>query len=305
MPSTAESCKFQLRLFEKGQQVCWPFLLENLVFHPCCPFHPFYFEATMNNILITGAAGIVGKALRPLLAANYPNVLLTDLENIYDLSANESFIQGDIADLEFVKSIVEGVDGVIHLAAMVGHYDFHQVLGPNFVGTYNIFEALRQAESSARIVYASSHHAVGFFERGEPHIDHTTAPRPDSFYGLSKAYGESLASMYADKYGVKTLSIRIGYVGENVPDERRMHTWVSARDLAQLIDIGFSFPELHHEIVYGVSNVPEPFFDNSNAQRLGYEPQDSSMDQLSDPALLQVKPEAHALIGGSFATSDV
>jgi len=301
MPSTVESCKLPASDFlQKGQRYRWPFL-----FRSCCPSRPLYFETTMNKILLTGAAGIVGKALRPLLAVKYPNILLTDLEPIRDCSPNENFLQGDIADLDFVKLAVDSVDGVVHLAAMVGHYDFHEVLGPNFVGTYNVYEAVRQMESKARIIYASSHHAVGFFERGEQHIDHTTAPRPDSFYGLSKAYGESLASMYADKYGVQTFSIRIGYVGENVPDERRMHTWISARDLAQLIEIGFRLPELHHEIVYGVSNVPDPFFDNSNATRLSYEPQDSSVEYLTDPALLHVQPEPHALIGGSFATSDV
>lgn len=179
--------------------------------------------------------------------------MLTDLVEVSDLAPNESFMQGDISNLEFVQSLMDGVTGVVHLAAAVGHYDFDEVLRPNFIGAYNIYEASRSLEVPPRVIYASSHHAVGFFKRGEQTIDHQIAPRPDSYYGLSKAYGEGLASLYADKYNVNTLSVRIGYVGESVPDERRLHTWISARDLFQLITIGFSTPNLHHEIVYGVS----------------------------------------------------
>jgi len=87
----------------------------------------------MTKILLTGAAGIVGKALRPILAEKYPGIVLTDLVEITDLSSNESFVQGDITDLSFVKKLVEGISGVVHLAAMVGHYSFDEVLGPNFV----------------------------------------------------------------------------------------------------------------------------------------------------------------------------
>ncbi len=259
----------------------------------------------MTKILLTGAAGIVGKALRPILAEKYPSIVLADLVEITDLSSNETFVQGDITDLSFVKKLVQGVSGIVHLAAMVGHYSFDEVLGPNFVGTYNVYEASRLMDIPPRVIFASSHHAVGYFKRGEQEIDHQTAPRPDSFYGLSKAYGEGLASLYADKYSVETLSIRIGYVGENVPDERRMHTWISARDLCQLIDLGFTLPQLHHEIVYGVSQVPEPFFDNTNAFRLGYQPQDLSTDYLLSADIEKIQPEPDSFIGGTFAKSEV
>jgi uronate dehydrogenase len=259
----------------------------------------------MNKILLTGAAGIVGNALRPLLAKEYSSILLTDIVDIQELAGNETFVAGDITDFGFVKKITEGVSGIIHLAAMVGHYSFDEVLRPNFVGTYNIYESARLSSARPRVIFASSHHAVGFFKRGEAEINHLMAPRPDSFYGLSKAYGESLASLYADKFGVKSLSIRIGYVGENVPDERRLHTWISARDLTQLIKIGLQLPDLHHEIVYGVSRVPDPFFDNTNAFRLGYMPADHSANHLYSLDILKMQPEPDSYIGGSFAESNV
>lgn len=261
----------------------------------------------MSNLLITGAAGIVGTAIRPLVATRHDSVVLTDLNPVADLAPNESYIAGDVADLAFVKSLTTGVDAIIHLAGMVGpDYDFDQVLGPNIVGTYNVFAAARAA-GIKRIINASSHHAVGFHRRGE-HVDHRTAPRPDSHYGLSKAFGESTASFFADKFGIQTLSIRIGFVGDKVIDERRVHTWISPRDLVQLIDIGLTTPDLGHQIVYGVSDNPGSFFDNSNAERLGYRPLDRSLDHLERPELKDEEPDTTSPvgthIGGHFATGE-
>jgi len=261
----------------------------------------------MANLLLTGAAGIVGSAIRPLLAARHDSIVLTDLKPVTGLAANETFVAGDIADLELVKSVTAGVDAIIHLAGMVGpDYTFDEVLGPNIVGTYNIFAAAKAA-GIKRVINASSHHAVGFHRRGD-YVDHETAPRPDSHYGLSKAFGESTAAFFADKYGIQTLSIRIGFVGDKVVDERRLHTWISARDLVQLIDIGLSAPDLGHQIVYGVSDNPDSFFDNTNAERLGYQPQDRSLDHLAHPDLATAKPDLTSPvgthIGGHFAASE-
>lgn len=256
--------------------------------------------------MLTGAAGIVGTALRPLLAARYDRVISTDLEVIDDLSANETFIAGDITDQAFVEEITNQVDGIVHLAGRVGAaYTFDDVLGPNIIGTNHLFEGARRNEVQ-RIVFASSHHAVGFIRRGEP-IDEHTAPRPNSEYGLSKAYGEAAASYYADKFGLNILSIRIGYVGDDVCDDRRLRTWVSPRDLAQLVGIGLDTSDLGHEIVYGVSDNPDPFFDNSNAEKLGYRPMDRSSDHVSDPSVLTKRTDPNtiegAVVGGGFAAN--
>jgi len=258
----------------------------------------------MKHILLTGASGLVGTALRPWLAKTYDRVHLTDRQPLPSPpAANETFTQGDITELSFVSRLLDGVDGIAHLAGLVGaKYTYHDVLGPNFTGTYNIYEAARLAGIS-RVVYASSHHAVGFHPRGTP-IDHTTAPRPDGYYGLSKAFGEATGSYFADAYGLHVLAIRIGYVGENVVNERRLHTWISARDLAQLIHLGLTAPDLGYQVVYGISENPDPFFDNANATRLGYRPQDRALDHLADPALSEAKPDETSLegrlIGGQF-----
>tara|TARA_R110002096_G_scaffold147220_15_gene306962 strand:+ start:1178 stop:2011 length:834 start_codon:yes stop_codon:yes gene_type:complete len=258
----------------------------------------------MKRILLTGAAGIVGRSIRPLLRERYEHVVLADLQPILDLAPNEVSRVGDCADQAFADGLVANVDGVIHLAGLVGaKFSFEDVLRPNILGTEVIFEAVRKA-GIRNIVFASSHHVVGFLRRGEL-VDHETAPRPNSQYALSKAYGESAASLYADKYGLNILVVRIGYVGDDLSKERRLRTWISPRDLVQLIEIGLGTPDLGCEIVYGVSDNPEPLFDNSNAFQLGYQPQDRSVDFVTDDSVLKIRPDPtsleESLIGGGFA----
>jgi uronate dehydrogenase len=259
----------------------------------------------MNTILLTGAAGIVGTLLRPFLAKRYPKILLTDIAELSDPAANESFEQGDITDLEFVKALTKNADGIIHLAGKVGpNFTLEEVLGPNIVGTNNVFEAAR-TNGISRVVYASSAHCVGFIKRGE-HIDHRTFPRPNGEYAVSKAFGEMAASHYADKFGLNILTIRIGYVGNGLDKERRIRNWVSPRDLVQLIEIGLN-NDLGFEITYGISDNPDPFFDNANAFRLGYQPQDNAVDFVTDPSVLDQKPDLttieEGVVGGGFAAA--
>ncbi len=260
----------------------------------------------MKKVLLTGAAGIVGSLLRPLLRKQYQSLVLTDLVPIDDVETSETFFQGDIADAEFVSKVARGVDGVIHLAGCVGpDFTFDEVLTANIIGTHNVFAACRQHQIQ-RVVFASSHHAVGFYRRDQL-IDESAPPRPDSQYGLSKAFGESVAAYYSDKFAIDVLVIRIGFSDREVIDERRLHTWISPRDLMQLVDIGLTKDNLGFEIVYGVSDNPNPFFDNSNAQRLGYRPQDRAVDHLADPSILNQSPDPASIegitIGGPFTAS--
>ena len=259
----------------------------------------------MKPILLTGAAGIVGRALRPELAKAHDHVVLTDLRELTDLAPNESFVQGDLADLDFVRTVTREVAGIVHLGGLVGaDYSFDEVLKPNIIGVHNVFEAARE-NGISRVVYASSAHCVGFIKRGH-HIDEKTLPRPNGEYAVSKVYGEMAASYYADNFNLNILAVRIGYVGDDLSKERRLRTWVSARDLAQLIEIGLN-NDLGFEIVYGVSDNPEPFFDNANAFRLGYRPQDSAADFVTDQSVLQQRPDLSTIeggvVGGGFAAS--
>lgn len=259
------------------------------------------------RVLLTGASGSVGVQIRPWLRRDYAEVVLNSRSPIADAAANERWIGGDIVDPTLWDRLLPQVDAVIHLAGVVGpDYTFEQTCGPNFVATYQMFEAVRRHRIQ-RVIYASTHHAVGYLERTRP-VDHTTPPRPDSWYGLTKAAGELVAVHAADRYRLDVMSIRIGYVGETVPDERRLHTWCSARDLTSLIHLGLTGPQRGHHLVYAASECPEPLFDNTHALALGWRPQDRALDHLADPAIARQRPDPaqphQRYIGGHFAVRD-
>lgn len=231
------------------------------------------------TVLLTGAAGGVARFLRTELAGHY-DLRLSDRVILEDLGDNESFVAADLADMEAVRRAVEGVDAIIHLGAFSVEGSWETILHANIEGTYNIYEAARHA-GVRRIVFASSNHAVGFYERSKT-IDHSVYPRPDSRYGLSKVFGEALASLYADKYGVTSLCIRIGNVDEKPCDVRLLSIWISPRDLAQVVSIGIEHPEIRFEIVYGMSDNACTWWDNTNARRLGYRPADRGEEHAAE-----------------------
>ena len=259
----------------------------------------------MKTILLTGAAGIVGRAIRPELSRHHEHILLSDIQPIENLGEKESFEAGDLANLAYLERVSAKVDAIIHLGGLVGaHPTFEEVLSPNIIGTHNVFEAARR-NGVSRVVYASSAHCVGFIKRGE-HIDHQTFPRPNGNYAVSKAFGEMEASCYVDKFDLSILCIRIGYVGDDLSKERRLRTWVSPRDLVQLIEIGLN-NDLGFEITYGISHNSEPVFDNANAFHLGYQPKDNAIDFVTDKSVLDQKPDLQSieegLVGGGFAAA--
>src|SRR6186997_1046525 len=173
----------------------------------------------MQKILITGAAGDVGTRLRKLLKGVYPNIRTSDIRTPGDLGKDEDFVAADLADLVQVKKIVTGVDGIVHLGGFSVEGPWETILHANIVGCYNLFEAAYRA-GVQRIVFASSNHAVGFYRR-EKKIGTDVTVRPDSRYGVSKAFGEALGALYADKHGLRVLCLRIGHVLEAPADRRR------------------------------------------------------------------------------------
>jgi uronate dehydrogenase len=225
----------------------------------------------MQRVLLTGAAGGVGRRLRRLLPPVYPEVRLTDIAKPPDLAPGETFLAADLADLAQVEAVVDGVDGIVHLGGHSVEGPWETILQANIVGCYNLFEAARR-KGVKRIVFASSNHTVGFYPRHR-RIGTDVPVRPDSRYGVSKAFGEALGALYADKHGLRVLCLRIGNVADVPADHRRLAIWLSPEDLLQLIRIGLEHPDVRHEIFYGASDNARGWWDNSAAFRLGYRPQ--------------------------------
>src|SRR5688572_28664694 len=227
----------------------------------------------MKTILMTGAAGRIGSFLRPELAGKY-DLRLSDITPIEDLRPGETFVRADISNLAEMMALTKGVDAVVHFGGQSGEHDWEHILNANIIGFYNALEAARR-NGVIRFLVATSNHAVGFY-RCDQTIDHTVYPKPDSRYGVSKVFNEALASLYADRYGMGMFCMRIGNVNHTPIDRRRLGIWISGRDMAQLVTIGLERPKLHFEIVYGISDNKRTWFDNTNARRLGYRPQDKS-----------------------------
>jgi uronate dehydrogenase len=258
----------------------------------------------LKKLLLTGAAGGVGRAIRPLLGEIAEHVVLSDIGEIADVGANESFIRCDLADKAGVYSLFDGgVDGVIHLGGISIEKPFDLILQGNIVGLYNLYEAARH-NGMPRIVFASSNHTIGYYERNE-RIDNTVYPRPDSLYGVSKVFGEAVASLYADKFGQETLSVRIGSCFEKPVNTRMLATWLSYRDFVSLCQRAFVAPKIGHTIVFGASANDEQWWDNSKAAFLGWQPKDSAAQWRAEveAAAGREDPTSPAVIyqGGGFA----
>lgn len=244
----------------------------------------------MKTLLITGAAGDVGTHLRrELQQGEYRGkyaIRASDLRS-FEPVGDEAVELADLERMDDVMRITKGVDAIVHLGGHSVEGPWEPILGANIVGCHNMYEAARM-QGVRRIVFPSSNHAVGFYRRDRV-IDHTVPVKPDGRYGVSKAFGEALASLYADKYGVNSLVVRIGNVNPRPIDVRRLAIWISPRDLAQLVCIGIEHPEIRFEIVYGVSGNQRSWYDNRNAVRLGYAPQDDS-EQYADEVLARERP---------------
>ncbi len=248
------------------------------------------------HILITGAAGDVGTRLRKLLKGVYPRIRLSDIRKPADLAADEEFIAADLADYSQVEKITAGIDGIVHLGGFSVESPWDTIHKSNIIGCYNLFEAAYRA-GVKRVVFASSNHAVGFYPRSQK-IGVNVTLRPDSRYGVSKAFGEALGALYADKHGLRVTCIRIGNVNDVPVDKRRLSIWIKPDDLAQLIRIGLEHPDIRFEVFYGASNNEAGWWDNSNAHRFGYRPQGRSQDFQASAMAAQAKlPPTRSVTG--------
>ncbi|MBI3714974.1 MAG: NAD(P)-dependent oxidoreductase [Betaproteobacteria bacterium] len=227
-----------------------------------------------SRLLLTGAAGGLGKVLRQRLPAFTRSLRLSDRAELGTAAANEEIVQCDLSDKEAVFRLVKGVDAVIHFGGISVEDRFDAILQSNIVGAFNLYEAVRK-HGVKRVVFASSNHVTGFYKQSE-RIDTDAPMRPDGLYGLSKCFGENLSRLYYDRYGIETVCVRIGSSFPIVKDRRMLATYLSYDDLVELVRCALYAPKVGHTVIFGASNNATKWWDNSKAAHLGFFPKDAA-----------------------------
>ena len=260
--------------------------------------------ASFGRLLLTGAAGGLGRELRARLKAHCQVLRLSDIADLGVPAAGEELMPAALEDGAAMLALLAGVDAVVHLGGVSVEGPFEPILRANIVGAYNLYEAAR-THGVRRIVFASSNHVTGFYRQDEV-IDPTMPMRPDGYYGLSKAFGENLAQFYFDRYRIETVSLRIGSSFPEPADRRMLATWMSYDDLERLVVASLTAPVVGHSVIYGMSDNTTTWWDNTPARHIGYRPQDSSEPfraaaQARQP-LLDLNNPATLYQGGGFVT---
>ena len=256
------------------------------------------------RLLLTGAAGGLGQVLRPRLKAYCDVLRVSDIAAMPVAAAGEEVAVVALQDASAVDELLRGVQAVVHLGGVSVEGPFEPILQANIVGAYNLYEAARK-HAVKRIVFASSNHVTGFYRQDEV-IDARMPMRPDGHYGLSKAFGENLAQFYFDRYGIETVSLRIGSSFPAPVDRRMLATWMSYDDLERLVVAALGAPVVGHSVVYGMSDNTTTWWDNTAARHIGYRPQDSSEPfraaaEARQPVIDPTDPVA-LYQGGAFVT---
>lgn len=234
------------------------------------------------SVLITGASGRIGTYLRSRLCRNGRRLRLLDVRQPEPLAGEEpDFITASVTDASALNAAAEGMDAIIHLAGIPNaRAAWPDILHANITGTTAVFEAARLAQVP-RIVFASSNHAAGWGEYREE--SGRSLPRPDSYYGVSKVFGEALGSLYHDQYGMQVVCLRIGSCFDRPTNPRMLRTWLSPDDTGRLFEAALSHPEPGFAVVWGVSNNRDRTWPLDSAIALGYTPQDDAADHYVDP----------------------
>jgi uronate dehydrogenase len=264
-------------------------------------------EDSLKRLLITGAAGGLGRAMRQRMARHADVVRVSDIAELGDAAPHEEVVQCDLGDADAVMKLVEGCDGILHLGGISVEDKFSKILNANLLGLYNLYEAAR-AHGHPRILFASSNHTIGFY-RQDQHIDVTAPMRPDGLYGVSKCFGEALARMYFEKFGQESALVRIGSCMEKPKNHRMLSTWMSYDDFDSMIECVFRAPMLGCPVIWGVSDNDSKWWDNSHAAYLGWRPKDNSEQFRAMLDATMEKPGPNAALslyqGGQFTEDPI
>jgi uronate dehydrogenase len=251
------------------------------------------------RLLITGAAGGVGTLLRPLLTRPGRILRLLDIAELPDTGDNAELVQASITDLPALTEACADVDAILHLGGLSTEHPWDQILRTNIDGTYNVFEAAKQA-GVPRVVFASTNHTVGFHPRDGNQAPDYLFPRPDTLYGVSKVAGEALGSLYHDRYGLDVICLRIGGCFAKPLDTRMLETWLSPADAARLVEAALTVPTPGFRVVWGVSNNTRRWWSLTEAEAIGYHSEDDAeayADEVPQP-----KEDFPNHLGGDFCS---
>lgn len=247
------------------------------------------------TVLITGAGGRIGTALRERL----PDFGWT-LRGV-DLTAAEGVTAADVTSAAELDEVVPGAEAIVHLAGQPDEAPWPEIRQANIEGTFQVFEAARR-HGVRRVVYASSNHAVGFTPvPSDGPLPADLAPRPDTLYGVSKAFGEALARYYTDRYGLQVACLRIGTFAPSPPDVRALSTWLSPADCARLVDACLRSDALSYAIVWGISANTRRTWSLAAGEALGYVPVDDAEAYATRLPDSQPHP-SDTYVGGGFTS---
>lgn len=261
----------------------------------------------MKRLLITGAAGRLGSLCRRRLTHLAEILRLSSRSDLGKPEPHEEIVRCDLADKAAIEELVEGCDGIVHLGGHAREAPWEVIRSANIDGMFNLYEGARKS-GVKRILFASSNHAIGFHRQTE-RLDASTPTRPDGLYGVSKVFGEALASMYHDKFGIETACVRIGSCFPEPTSHRTLATWMSYDDFVLLVERVFTVPVLGCPIIYGASDNDATWWDNSAVSYLGWKPQDNAEDHRArlDAEMNPPEPDAPDAIyqGGMFTASGI
>ena len=258
----------------------------------------------LKKIVLTGAAGSLGSALREPLSRMCEQLTSVDLKEAPGpLAANETWALADCAELDQVLPLFEGAEIVVNFVGIPDERSFEELLRPNFLTSYVVWEAAHRA-GCRRVVYASSVHAVGMWETNAG-IDTDAPHRPDTFYGLSKCFAEDLARLYWEKRGLEAVCLRIFSGTETPQNPRALGTWLSRGDLVHMVERAVDTPTTGFCVVFGISGNDRAPVTNAKVSFLGYRPKDNAEDYAPEILARAATPDptnlAQMRLGGPFA----